>query len=145
MEAVIFIGLQGAGKSTFYQQRFASTHVRINLDTLKTRHRENLLLQECFREKRDFVVDNTNPTIEERRRYISLAREAGFMVIGYYFDVPVQECIERNKSREGKARIPVPALYGTRKKLQIPTRGEGFDKLFTVTIASSEFLIHPLT
>jgi predicted kinase len=144
MEAVIFIGLQGAGKSTFYQQRFASTHVRINLDTLKTRHREILLLQECLREKRDFVVDNTNPTLEERRRYIAPAREAGFKVIGYYFDVPVQDCIERNKTREGKSRIPIPALYGTRKKLQMPARKEGFDELFTVAIASGNFSIHSL-
>ena len=40
MEAVILIGIQGAGKSTFYKDRFFNTHVRINLDMLKTRHRE---------------------------------------------------------------------------------------------------------
>lgn len=144
MEAVIFIGIQGSGKSTFYQQRFALTHVRINLDTLKTRHRENLILRECLRERKDFVVDNTNPTIEERRRYIEPAREAGCKVIGYYFDVPVEYCIERNKSREGKARIPVPALYGTRKKLQPPSYSEGFDELFIVTASESKFSVRPL-
>ncbi|MDB6033748.1 MAG: hypothetical protein JWM16_4086 [Verrucomicrobiales bacterium] len=144
MEAVIFIGLQGSGKSTFYQQRFASTHVRINLDMLKTRHRENLVLRECLHEQRDFVVDNTNPTIDERRPYISRGKEGGYKVVGYYFDVPVEDCIERNKAREGKARIPVPALYGTRKKLQLPTRAEGFDELFTVTIVSGKFSIHLL-
>ena len=45
MEAVIFIGIQGAGKSTFFQQRFFDTHVRINLDMLKTRYREQVFLQ----------------------------------------------------------------------------------------------------
>ena len=45
MEAVVLIGLQGAGKSTFYRDRFFATHVRINLDMLKTRHREWRLLQ----------------------------------------------------------------------------------------------------
>jgi hypothetical protein len=29
MEAVLFVGIQGAGKSTFYLQRFFDTHVRI--------------------------------------------------------------------------------------------------------------------
>ncbi len=31
MEAVIFIGLQAAGKSSFYRDRFFSSHIRINL------------------------------------------------------------------------------------------------------------------
>jgi len=35
MEAIIFIGIQATGKSTFFQQRFFATHVRINLDMLK--------------------------------------------------------------------------------------------------------------
>jgi predicted kinase len=143
MEAVIFIGIQGSGKSTFYQQQFASTHVRINLDTLKTRHRENLLLQQCLREGKDFVVDNTNPTVEERRRYIAPAKAAGFTIAGYFFDVPIQDCIARNKTREAKAKIPVPALYGTRKKLQLPSRVEGFEHLFTVTIDASGFSVRP--
>jgi hypothetical protein len=34
MEAVILTGIQAAGKSTFYQERFSGTHVRINLDML---------------------------------------------------------------------------------------------------------------
>jgi len=40
VEAVIFMGLQGAGKSTFYRERFFATHLRISLDMLKTRHRD---------------------------------------------------------------------------------------------------------
>lgn len=30
MEAVVFIGLQASGKSSFYKERFFSTHVRIS-------------------------------------------------------------------------------------------------------------------
>ena len=32
MEAVIFIGIQASGKSTFFKERFFNTHVRINLE-----------------------------------------------------------------------------------------------------------------
>jgi len=39
MEAVILIGIQGSGKSTFYRDRFFNTHVRINLNILKRRSR----------------------------------------------------------------------------------------------------------
>jgi predicted kinase len=36
MEAVIFTGLQATGKSSFFKERFFSTHVRISLDLLRT-------------------------------------------------------------------------------------------------------------
>ena len=66
MEAVILVGLQGAGQSSFYRERFFATHVRISLDLLKTRHRERRLLQACVETGQRFVVDNTNPTRAER-------------------------------------------------------------------------------
>lgn len=49
-EAVIFVGVQGSGKSTFYRERFFDTHVRINLDMLRTRLKEQLLLTRAWRE-----------------------------------------------------------------------------------------------
>lgn len=80
MEMILFIGGQAAGKSTFYQQHFRDTHVRINLDMLRTRHREAILLEACLRMKQPFVVDNTNPTPEDRQRYIPLASSlSGFL------------------------------------------------------------------
>ena len=48
MEAVIFVGLQAAGKSSFFVERFFQTHVRINMDMLRTRHRERTLTQACL-------------------------------------------------------------------------------------------------
>jgi predicted kinase len=85
MEAVILIGIRGAGKSSFYQQGFFYTQVRINLDMLRTRRRERLLLEACLEGRQAFVIDNTNVTAEEGARYIAPAREAGFAVTGYYF------------------------------------------------------------
>ena len=70
MEAIIFVGIQASGKSTFYRERFFDTHLRINLDMLKTRYREQLILRACIEAKQPFVVDNTNPSVEERARYI---------------------------------------------------------------------------
>jgi hypothetical protein len=61
VEAVLFVGIQGAGKSTFYRERFFTTHLRINLDMLKTRHRELRFLHTCLESRQRFVVDNTNP------------------------------------------------------------------------------------
>ena len=80
MEAIIFCGIQGSGKSTFYLRHFYPTHVRLNLDMLHTRHREAILLHACLAAQQPFVIDNTNATIAKRARYISLAKAAGFRV-----------------------------------------------------------------
>lgn len=128
------MGLQASGKSTFYKERFFDTHVRINLDMLRTRRRERLLLHTCIEMKQRFVVDNTNPTSAQRAGYIAQARAAGFAIAGYYFDSSVRECIARNNMREEAARIPVMGIYATAKKLQVPTLAEGFDALYYVRI-----------
>ena len=75
MEAVIFCGIQGVGKSTFFKDRFFRTHVRISLDLLRTRNRERIFLAACLESGQRFVVDNTNPTRNERSVYIQAAKE----------------------------------------------------------------------
>lgn len=79
MEAVVFVGLQASGKSSFYKERFFSTHVRISLDLLRTRNRERRLMTVCLETQQPFVIDNTNPTREERAKYVRLTK-AGFVV-----------------------------------------------------------------
>lgn len=135
MEAIIFTGIQASGKSSFFRERFFNTHVRINLDMLRTRNRETQLLRACLEMKQPFVLDNTNPTVADRARYIDLAREAGFRVVGYYFQSSVTESISRNKGRDAGAQVPAAAIAGTYKKLQLPAHAEGFDALYHVRIA----------
>ncbi len=36
MDATLFIGIHGSGKSTFLAQEFADTHIRVNFDMLRT-------------------------------------------------------------------------------------------------------------
>lgn len=136
MEAILLIGIQGAGKSTFYRERFFATHVRINMDMLKTRYREKVLLSACLLAKQPFVVDNTNVVIAERARFIEPAKENAFRVIAYYFEPDVRASIARNAQRSGKAVIPVKGLLGTYKRLQLPTREEGFDQIFRVRVTA---------
>jgi predicted kinase len=134
MEAIIFIGIQGAGKSTFFKERFFDTHVRINLDMLRTRGREETLMNACLRSGHPFVVDNTNPLPADRSRYLGPARAAGFCTIAYFFDVALRDAIQRNNLRAGKKKIPAPAIAGTFKKLVAPTAKEGFDEIYTVEL-----------
>jgi predicted kinase len=139
MEAVVFTGLQGSGKSTFYKERFFSTHMRINLDLLKTRHREKRLLELCLETQLPFVVDNTNPDRADRARYIAPSAEAGFRIVGYYFQSRVEACLRRNSDRVD--RVPEAAILSTAKKLERPATVEGLDELWYVRIADGRFVV----
>ena len=141
MELVLFTGLQASGKSSFYKERFFRTHIRINLDMLKTRHRERVLFAACLEAKQPMVVDNTNPTAQARAIYIAKAKEAGFRVAGYYFGSRASECLERNALRPDVERVPDKGLLATAKCLELPKVVEGFDELFYVKLTSEGFVV----
>jgi predicted kinase len=134
MEAIIFIGIQASGKSTFYSCQFATTHLRINLDMLKTRHREKRLLETCLEIGQPLVVDNTNPTLEDRQRYIEPAKNHNFKVIGYYFESKILSAIDRNQHRPAPQQVPEKGIRGTHARLVIPKDDEGFDELYYVRL-----------
>lgn len=145
MEAVILVGIQASGKSTFYRQRFFDTHVRISRDVVRTRNRERLLMDVCLQTRQPFVIDNTSVTAEERARYTEPARAAGFRVVGYFFRTETRAAIARNRLRQGKAVVPIPGILGTYRKLEEPRLEEGFDELYAVTLTpASEFVVEPL-
>jgi predicted kinase len=138
MELIIFMGLQASGKSTFYRSHFAATHAYVSKDLLRNNkkpgRRQMQLVEEPLQAGQSVVVDNTNPTPQEREPLIRLGHEYGAEVIGYYFESQVRPSLERNKTRSGKARVPNVAIYTTAKKLIRPSYAEGFDKLYDVRI-----------
>lgn len=129
---VIMMGIQGSGKSTFYHNFLTKKFVRVNLDTLKTRNQEKLLIEDCIKQGKSFAVDNTNPTKADRGRYIPSAKASGYKVIGYFMESKLKDCIERNNLRQGKEKIPSIAIAATSNKLQLPSFDEGFDELYFV-------------
>ncbi len=144
MELILFIGIQASGKSTFFQKRYAESHVRINLDMLNTRRKETMLLNCCLEMPQPCVIDNTNPRVLDRKPYIEAAKEKGIAVKGLYFRSSLHECLERNRLREGKARIPDSGIRATQHRLELPDLQEGFDQLAYVSIdAAGEFVVKP--
>ena len=87
------------------------------------------------------MIDNTNPTSQDRARYISLAKQAGYQIIGYFMQSKLNDCIERNNRREGKAKISSAAIAGTSNKLELPSYSEGFDELYFVMIDNDNFSV----
>jgi predicted kinase len=136
MEAVVLCGVQGSGKTTLYVERFVETHVRVSLDVVRTRAREEAFVRLCLESGQRFVVDNTNATPAERARYLEPARAAGFRVVGYLVEVDVADALARNARRAGRERVPVAGVVGTSRRLQRPTPEEGFDELWHATAAA---------
>lgn len=130
-ELIVFVGLQAAGKSTYYRTHLAATHVHVSKDLMKNASDAKQLQQiaEALRAGRSVAVDNTSPTPAVRAPLIELGRSLGARVVAFYFEANVKDAVTRNRAREGKARVPDVAIYATAKKLVPPKFEEGFDEV----------------
>src|SRR3954454_1082449 len=133
MEAVILCGVQGAGKTTLYRDRFLETHARVSMDLLRTRAREAAFMKLCLDTKMPFVVDNTNPTVADRARYVVPAREAGFRLIAYLVEVDHTVAASRNTARA--RTVPASGLRDVARRRVRPAPEEGFQELWHATAA----------
>jgi predicted kinase len=143
MELVVFVGLQGSGKSSYYASRYGATHVHVSKDVLgHARHkqeRQMRLVEQALRTGRSVVVDNTNARKADRAPLVALARTFGATPVAVWFTAPVAECLRRNAAREGKSRVPAVAIYTTARKLEPPTREEGFDQILEARLGEAGF------
>lgn len=137
----ILIGIQASGKTTF-AHRILSEYEYISLDQLHTRNNEQKALENTINTGLSCVVDNTNSTKSERKKYVDLAKENSYKVVGIYFRSAIEECSQRNEQRTGKAQVPLKAILATAKRLEQPTYLEGFDELYYVKIEDDDFAIN---
>jgi predicted kinase len=132
------VGLPASGKTTFYRERFAATHVHVSKDLLPRRadkeRRQREQVRAALGGGRDLVVDNVNATVEARAWLIAEAHAHGARVVGYVFETTPADCLERNRERIGAARVPAVAIHAAAKRLQPPRAEEGFDALFRVRL-----------
>jgi predicted kinase len=142
MECVIFVGLPASGKSSFYHERFAATHDHVSKDLMRNvRHpesRQQRSLEESLAAGRSVVVDNTNASRAVRAATIAIARKYGASVIAYFFETAAVDALRRNRTRDGRNRVPDVAIFTTRKRLEPPELEEGFDQVFLVRLHEAE-------
>ena len=136
VEVVILVGLPGAGKSTFARATFPA-HVHISKDAFppsasNKQARQDAALRAALGAGRAVLIDNTNVTPADRAAIITIAREYGARVVGYYLDVSTREAVARNEKREGRAKVPKVAIFTSAKRLVPPALAEGFDELHTI-------------
>jgi predicted kinase len=145
MELVIFVGLQAAGKSSFYRAWFADTHTLVSKDLLRNSRsrqaRQMALIERALQRGESVAVDNTNPRIEDRSPLIAIGRAFGVRIIGYDFKARLPECLRRNSFRQGHDHVPDVAIYATARRLESPRSAAGFDAVFGVKLIAGGFEI----
>jgi len=145
-ELAIFVGLQAAGKSTFYRRYLARTHRLVSKDCLRNNRRpvrrQLQLIAEALEDGASVAVDNTNATAEIRRELVELGRQYGARIVGYYFASTLARSLARNRLRLGRHCVPDFAIEATYRRLERPSLEEGFHELYLVkALFDEQFLI----
>jgi predicted kinase len=148
MELVVFVGLQGSGKSGYFASRYAGTHVHVSKDLLprharRKSERQLRQVEQALATGRSAVVDNTNPRRADRASLIEAGKRAGARVIAVHFLASVGDALRRNASREGRARVPDVAIYTVARRLEPPLAEEGFDEVMRVRLGEEGFALEP--
>lgn len=140
---VLAIGLPGSGKSTYFTRRgitpLSSDLLRRllyddstdqRLPHLVFRALRYLLRARLLAGRRVNYVDATNLTRRDRSHFFRIAEDFGCAVDAIYFDVPLEECLERNRRR--RRRVPEGAVRRMASKLEPPSDEEGFRHISVV-------------
>lgn len=153
------IGLPGAGKSTYFARKrivpLSSDLIRELLydNARDQRHPEWVfaVLRDLLRHRlaagaQTTYIDATNLSRYFRRSFLQITREFGCAAEALYFDVPLEVCLDRNRKRgrvlEGSARdtrvVPEDVLRRMARRLEPPTREEGFSRIVVVKTAAKK-------
>ncbi|KPA82982.1 putative polynucleotide kinase 3'-phosphatase [Leptomonas pyrrhocoris] len=137
-ELIIFVGFPGCGKSSFYRRHLQPYgYAHVNRDILQTRAKCIRAAEEHWARGDSVVVDNTNPTVEDRQAYIDVVKKhtpkrnatavAVLPVRIFCFTHSRGLASHMNVVRahvEGVPRVPAIAYNVFQNKLQRPTTTE---------------------
>ncbi|QUC65525.1 AAA family ATPase [Nitrosopumilus sp. K4] len=126
IEYVLMIGVALSGKSTYVKANFEHELVRLSYFD-NDRKKEMKYVEDCLKNGKSVVIDDTNLTVEIRKRHLDLAKKYDAKTIGIFMNTSVNILEQRQKRRRDP--FPLAVIYKQIKELQTPTIDEGFDKL----------------
>jgi predicted kinase len=136
---ILLVGLPGSGKSTWAESKPGVLSSDALRELLADDPDNQAIHARVFRVLRDILkhrlelkrpltyVDATNLTPYEREPYVKLAHRFDCKIEAVFFDVPVEECLRRNR---GRARVvPDQVIRKMAARLVKPSAKEGFSRV----------------
>ncbi|KAG9264854.1 bifunctional polynucleotide phosphatase/kinase [Astyanax mexicanus] len=143
-EVIVAVGFPGAGKSTFFHTHvIPKGYVYVNRDTLGSWQNCVSACERGLREGRSVVVDNTNPDVESRKRYVDVSRKAGVPCRCFNFTASLEQSKHNNRFREmvpsATKHAPVNDMvfHSYKNKFAAPSLSEGFSEILQIHFVPS--------
>ena len=136
----MFVGFPASGKTTFYETIMKSDgYVHVNRDTLGSWQKCVALCEQQLLKGRKVVIDNTNPDVESRNRYISCAQKHCVPVRCFHFMTTLAQAKHNNKFRElttnnDNKRVTEIAFNTFKSRFVQPSTIEGFSEVLKITL-----------
>ena len=124
------IGIALSGKTTYRKANFE--HEIVQLSNFENNRKKELdYIEECLKEGKNVVVDDTNLTRKIRKTHIDLANKYNAKVIGIFMNTSIGLIRQRRWRRDD--HLPMVVINKQLRDLETPTKDEGFDMLSITT------------
>ncbi|KAI4871508.1 hypothetical protein NFI96_029131 [Prochilodus magdalenae] len=138
-EVIVAVGFPGAGKSTFFHTHILPKgYVYVNRDTLGSWQNCVSACERALKEGKSVVVDNTNPDLESRKRYVDVSQKAGVPCRCFNFTASLEQSKHNNRFREifpsalKHAHVNDMVFHSYKKKFVPPSLSEGFSEVLQI-------------
>ena len=120
------IGVALSGKTTYVKANFDHEVIRLSYFD-NNRKKELEYIEDCLKEGKSVVVDDTNLTQNIRKQHIDLAKKYNAKIIGIFMNTSTGLLHQRRMKRN--EQFPLVVINKQLKELETPTKDEGFDAL----------------
>ncbi|XP_062872687.1 bifunctional polynucleotide phosphatase/kinase [Trichomycterus rosablanca] len=143
-EVIVAVGFPGSGKSTFFNTHIIPKgYVYVNRDTMGSWQQCVAACERALKEGRSIAVDNTNPDVESRKRYVDVSRNAGVPCRCFNFTASFELAKHNNTFREiapsttKHVHVNDMVFHSYKKKFVAPSLSEGFSEILQIHFVPS--------